>query len=231
VLDRKKIKILALGLVQVPLCVHGCQGRFAFPWRMSKRDFINHVPPADELYAKQKRHRQRFWELLTAIDIPVRVAETYEIQPNVDANFRSKIWRGQKHVGMKWKHHFWAPFCLPGFRSVIFTKNSGSWDTQFVDCEGEPNKVNGDSFRYSIDDLPDSVRFLLSFFHDLLAYLPFDMNKAIDLRSKCGHFRILIIGRANAGKTTILKKVCNSIDDPETFSPSGKKVSRSAFER
>ena len=27
-------------------------------------------------------------------------------------------------------------------------------------------------------------------------------------RYKCPHFRILIIGRANAGKTTILEKVC-----------------------
>ncbi|KDR79415.1 hypothetical protein GALMADRAFT_154320 [Galerina marginata CBS 339.88] len=50
------------------------------------------------------------------------------------------------------------------------------------------------------------------------------MTSAIDLRSKCGHFRILVIGRANAGKTTILKKVCNSTDDPEIFSPSGKKL-------
>lgn len=50
------------------------------------------------------------------------------------------------------------------------------------------------------------------------------MNKAIDLRSKCGHFRILIIGRANAGKTTLLKKVCNSVEDPEIFDPSGEKV-------
>ncbi|KDR79394.1 hypothetical protein GALMADRAFT_154307 [Galerina marginata CBS 339.88] len=50
------------------------------------------------------------------------------------------------------------------------------------------------------------------------------MNSAIDLRSKCGHFRILVIGRANAGKTTILKKVCNSVDDPEIFSPTGEKL-------
>lgn len=27
-------------------------------------------------------------------------------------------------------------------------------------------------------------------------------------RYKCPHFRILVIGRANAGKTTILEKVC-----------------------
>ncbi|KAJ7212660.1 GTP-binding protein [Mycena pura] len=50
------------------------------------------------------------------------------------------------------------------------------------------------------------------------------MDKAIELRSKCKHFRVLVIGRANAGKTTLLKKVCNSIEDPEVFSSEGKKV-------
>ncbi|KAJ7290316.1 hypothetical protein C8J57DRAFT_340106 [Mycena rebaudengoi] len=49
-------------------------------------------------------------------------------------------------------------------------------------------------------------------------------EEAVDLRIKVKHFRILVIGRANAGKTTILKKVCNSIDDPEVFSPSGWKL-------
>jgi GTPase SAR1 family protein len=52
------------------------------------------------------------------------------------------------------------------------------------------------------------------------------MDQAIVLRSKCQNFRILIIGEANAGKTTILKKVCNSIDDPEIFSPAGKRVTQ-----
>ncbi|KAJ7939616.1 hypothetical protein B0H13DRAFT_2226253 [Mycena leptocephala] len=50
-----------------------------------------------------------------------------------------------------------------------------------------------------------------------------NMKQAIDFRSKCGHFRILIIGRRNAGKTTLLKRVCNSVDDPEIFTPRGKK--------
>ena len=50
------------------------------------------------------------------------------------------------------------------------------------------------------------------------------MDKATDLRRKCRHFRILVIGRANSGKTTLLKKVCNSVEDPEIFDPSGKKV-------
>ena len=51
------------------------------------------------------------------------------------------------------------------------------------------------------------------------------MEKAIEIRSQCKHFRILIIGWSNEGKTTF-KKVCNSIDDPMVFSPSGEKVRR-----
>jgi predicted GTPase len=35
-----------------------------------------------------------------------------------------------------------------------------------------------------------------------------------DLRAKYTHFRILVIGRANAGKTTLLKRVCNTTEDP-----------------
>jgi septin family protein len=44
------------------------------------------------------------------------------------------------------------------------------------------------------------------------------------LRNKFGRFRILIVGRANAGKTTILQKVCNTTDDPEIYDTKGKKV-------
>ncbi|KAJ7139166.1 hypothetical protein C8R44DRAFT_764001 [Mycena epipterygia] len=57
-----------------------------------------------------------------------------------------------------------------------------------------------------------------------------NVEQAIELRSKCKHFRVLVIGRANAGKTTLLKKVCNSIEDPEIFSPSGEKISPSTVE-
>ena len=34
------------------------------------------------------------------------------------------------------------------------------------------------------------------------------------LRAKYTHFRILVIGRANAGKTTLLQRVCNTTEDP-----------------
>jgi GTPase SAR1 family protein len=44
------------------------------------------------------------------------------------------------------------------------------------------------------------------------------------LAQKAGRFRILIVGRANAGKTTILKKICNTTEDPEIHDRYGRKV-------
>ena len=40
-----------------------------------------------------------------------------------------------------------------------------------------------------------------------------DLNP-YDLKAKYTRFRILVIGRANAGKTTILQRMCNTISDP-----------------
>ncbi|KAF8325969.1 GTP-binding protein, partial [Amanita rubescens] len=38
--------------------------------------------------------------------------------------------------------------------------------------------------------------------------------EAAKIRAKYTHFRILVIGRANAGKTTLLRRVCNTKEDP-----------------
>jgi GTPase SAR1 family protein len=38
-------------------------------------------------------------------------------------------------------------------------------------------------------------------------------EEAAKLRATYTHFRILVIGRANAGKTTLLKRVCNTKED------------------
>jgi GTP-binding protein EngB required for normal cell division len=51
---------------------------------------------------------------------------------------------------------------------------------------------------------------------------------AQNLRRKFKCFRILILGRANAGKTTILQKVCNTIEQPYIFDPQGLKVDAAA---
>ncbi|KAI3600518.1 hypothetical protein WG66_001719 [Moniliophthora roreri] len=41
-----------------------------------------------------------------------------------------------------------------------------------------------------------------------------NVSGAPDLQQKYRHFRILVIGRANAGKTTLLKRVCNTTEEP-----------------
>ncbi|KAG1859165.1 hypothetical protein C8R48DRAFT_636602, partial [Suillus tomentosus] len=48
--------------------------------------------------------------------------------------------------------------------------------------------------------------------------------EAQDLRERIGRFRVLIVGRANAGKTTILQKVCNTTDQPEIYDTEGNEV-------
>ncbi|KAG1721991.1 uncharacterized protein EDB91DRAFT_1064118 [Suillus paluster] len=45
-----------------------------------------------------------------------------------------------------------------------------------------------------------------------------------NLRKTFGRFRVLIVGRANAGKTTILQKVCNTTEKPEIYNAKGDKV-------
>jgi ABC-type cobalamin/Fe3+-siderophores transport system ATPase subunit len=49
---------------------------------------------------------------------------------------------------------------------------------------------------------------------------------AEQIRAECPQFRILIIGKANAGKTTILRKVCNAKPDakPIVYDAKGKEV-------
>lgn len=47
---------------------------------------------------------------------------------------------------------------------------------------------------------------------------------AQELKEKAGRLRVLIVGRANSGKTTILKKICNTMDDPELYDGKGGKV-------
>ena len=42
----------------------------------------------------------------------------------------------------------------------------------------------------------------------------FNYNDAFDARKKYTRFRILVIGRANAGKTTLLKRVCSTAEEP-----------------
>ncbi|KAI6141671.1 hypothetical protein BKA82DRAFT_1006529 [Pisolithus tinctorius] len=50
---------------------------------------------------------------------------------------------------------------------------------------------------------------------------PAEAKKQVD---RIPRFRILVMGKANAGKTTILQRVCNTTDEPEIFDGNGEKV-------
>ena len=45
-----------------------------------------------------------------------------------------------------------------------------------------------------------------------------------ELRAKYTRFRILVIGRANAGKTTLLQRVCNTTEDPCIYDDNNKNL-------
>ena len=47
-----------------------------------------------------------------------------------------------------------------------------------------------------------------------MKFLKFMNRDPCSLRAKYTHFRILVIGRANAGKTTLLQRVCNTTEEP-----------------
>ena len=49
-------------------------------------------------------------------------------------------------------------------------------------------------------------------------------ERAQKLRERTKRFRVLIIGRANAGKTTILQRVCNTTERPKIFNREGHEV-------
>ena len=50
---------------------------------------------------------------------------------------------------------------------------------------------------------------------------PAEVKKHFD---RIGHFRVLVLGRSNAGKTTLLQRVCNTTELPEVFNAEGEKV-------
>lgn len=51
-----------------------------------------------------------------------------------------------------------------------------------------------------------------------------------ELLAQFKRFRILVIGRANSGKTTILRAVCGTADEePEVYDEKGREASTSEY--
>ncbi|KDQ51005.1 hypothetical protein JAAARDRAFT_140977 [Jaapia argillacea MUCL 33604] len=53
-------------------------------------------------------------------------------------------------------------------------------------------------------------------------------DRTLRLRRKYSQFRVLVMGKANAGKTTILQKVCNTTDQPKIYNSKGEEIDLSA---
>ena len=51
-----------------------------------------------------------------------------------------------------------------------------------------------------------------------------EQSQKMPAESTPDQFRILVIGRANAGKTTILRRLCDAIGEPIILGPNGEKV-------
>ena len=61
-------------------------------------------------------------------------------------------------------------------------------------------------------------------FNDMVADIRLDPAEVKKYFDRIGHFRILVLGRSNAGKTTLLQRVCNTTELPEIFNAKGEKV-------
>jgi len=57
-----------------------------------------------------------------------------------------------------------------------------------------------------------------------------ETNETARLREKYPRFRALILGRANAGKTTILKSICDTTEEPRIYGPDGEEIDRDVIE-
>ena len=51
-----------------------------------------------------------------------------------------------------------------------------------------------------------------------------DLEEVKKQFDRIGHFRILVVGRSNAGKTTLLQRVCKTTELPEIYNSNGEKV-------
>ena len=106
--------------------------------------------------------------------------------------------------------------------SKIQSNDTGSFtlETQHIDSDVGEVLVSGPvSLNPRSDDL--SIPNLQMNTQDITNIM---QHVNLALMEKFGWFRVLIISRMNAGKTTVLQWICNSTEDPEIYNNKGEKV-------
>ena len=74
------------------------------------------------------------------------------------------------------------------------------------------------------DNPPSSIEVNAPIIEDMTQTIHLDPEEVKKQFDRIGHFRILVVGRSNAGKTTLLQRVCKTTELPEIYNSNGKKV-------
>ena len=75
-----------------------------------------------------------------------------------------------------------------------------------------------------VSDNPPSIEDKALSIEDMAQTIHLDPEEVQKQFNRIGRFRILVIGRSNAGKTTLLQRVCNTMELPEIYNSNGEKV-------
>ena len=76
----------------------------------------------------------------------------------------------------------------------------------------------------SLITLPTKLRNSFSDIHLTRIMMMIMVDRAAAVKKKFPQFRILVVGRANAGKTTLLQRVCNTTESPIVRDRNGNEV-------
>ena len=89
---------------------------------------------------------------------------------------------------------------------ILVVGRSNAGKTTLLQCVCKTTEVNAPS----IEDMTQTIHLD-----------PEEVKKQFD---RIRRFRILVVGRSNAGKTTLLQRVCKTTELPEIYNSNGEKV-------
>ncbi|KAG6906700.1 hypothetical protein DXG01_012546, partial [Tephrocybe rancida] len=113
-------------------------------------------------------------------------------------------------ISSKLRNIFIEPRNISEYRNIAVASNSDN-----ISLASSPDSITAEYRNIVVASNSDNIT---------LASSPDSITAASQLRDKYTHFRILVIGRANAGKTTLLKRVCNTSEEPCIYDDEGKNL-------